>query len=110
MSFNKTPEEMALLIKKIYELEFGGKSRGRFKISRSNFRQLSQRQRLEDSTIQRITDEAFELGFIVTDLGDHFAVVEHKVMMNYRPVPKSILKEFIKDEELSGPDEDEIED
>lgn len=110
MSENKTPEEMALLIKKIYELEFGGKSRGRFKISRSNFRQLSQRQRLEDSTIERIMDEALELGFIVTDLGDYFAVVDHKVMMNYRPVPKSVLKAFIKDDELSGSDEDDLED
>lgn len=109
MISNKTPEEIALLIKKIYELQFGGKSHGRFKISRPNFRQLSQRQRLEESTIQRIMDEAFERGFIVTDLGDYFAVVKHSVMMNYRPVPKSILKEFIKDEDLSGLDEDESE-
>lgn len=108
MSDNKTPEEMALLLRKIYELEFGGKSRGRFKISRSNFRQLSQRQRLEDSTIQKIIEEALELGFVVTDLGDYFSVVGLNVMMNYRPVPKSILKNFINDDDLSALDEDEL--
>lgn len=109
MTANKSPVEMAALIKKIYEMEFGGKERGRFKISGSNFRQLSQRTRLEESTIQKIMNEALEQGFIVTDLGDYFSVVEHKVMMNYRPVPKSILKEFIKDADLIESDEDELE-
>lgn len=106
---NRTPEEMATLLKQIYELEFGGKGRGRYKISRSNFRQLSKRRRLEESTIIRIIDEAFEEGLIVTDLGDYFSVVEHSVMANYRPVPKSVLKDFIGAESSSLIDEDESE-
>lgn len=107
MSENRSPELVAKLLKKIYELEFGGKTRGRYKISRPSFRQLSNRQRLEESTIDRITEEALELGLIVTDLGDYFAVVEHSVMMNYRPVPKSVLNQFINDESSSAWDEDD---
>lgn len=103
----KMPEEIALLIKRIYDREFGGKNRGRFKIARSTLRQLAQRRRLDDIAIEEIKDAALELGFIMADLGDYFAVVDHKVMMNYRPVPKSILREFMHADELSGTDEDE---
>lgn len=104
---NKTHQEVAEILSKIYESEFGGKGRGRFKISRSNLRRLSGRKRLEDTTIEKIAEAALDIGYIVIDLGDHFSVVEESVMLNYRPVPKSILVRFLEDDASSAESEDE---
>jgi hypothetical protein len=87
----KTPKQVAVALKKIYEAEFGGKDRGRYKLSRQALRELSERGRLEDSTLNSIVAEAYELGFVVTDLGDDFSVVEVDVMRSYRKVPARVI-------------------
>jgi hypothetical protein len=89
----KTPEQVAKAIKKIYESDFGGKDRGRFQMSRQQLRELSGRGRLEDSTLDEIVNQAYELGFVVTDLGDDFSVVEVNVMRSYRKVPTRVIEE-----------------
>jgi hypothetical protein len=89
----KTPNEVANALKKIYESTFGGKDRGRYQISRQSLRELSERGRLEDSTVDAIVSEAYELGFVVTDLGDDFSVVEVDVMRSYRKVPVRVISE-----------------
>jgi signal recognition particle subunit SEC65 len=104
---NKSPQEVAEQLSSIYESEFGGKDRGRFKISRSNLRRLAGRKRLEDTTVNKIADAALELGYIVIDLGDYFSVVEEAVMLNYRPVPKSVLSPFLQERAASASDEDD---
>jgi hypothetical protein len=93
---NESPESIAKSIAKIYEEAFGGKDRGRYKISRRNLRLLSGRKRLEDTTTAKIMDTLYNLGFIMVDLGDDFAVVEEGVMLNYRPVPKAVLFKYLK--------------
>lgn len=105
---NKTPEQVALLLANIYEDEFGGKRRGRFKITRSSLRRLAGRKRLEDSTINRIMGAALEIGYILVDLGDNLAVVEESVMLNYRPVPKSVLsRHSIENDDATGEEDDD---
>jgi len=104
---NKSPQEVAEQLSSIYESEFGGKDRGRFKISRSNLRRLAGRKRLEDTTVNKIADAALELGYIVIDLGDYFSVIEEAVMLNYRPVPKSVLSPFLQEKTASASDEDD---
>jgi hypothetical protein len=88
----KTPAEVAEALKDIYETDFGGKARGRYQISRPALRELSGRGRLEESTVEAIVSEAYELGFVVTDLGDDFSVVEVDVMRSYRKVPSRVIQ------------------
>ena len=108
---NKTPADVAKELAGIYEKTFGGKKRGRYKISRGSLCRLSSRKRLEDSTIDKITDAAYDIGYIIVNLGEYFAVVEESVMLNYRPVPKSVLSEFIQNNEQNYlPDENDDED
>ena len=95
---NRSAEDVAKFLAEIYGSEFGGKEHGRYKISRSNLRRLSGRKRLEATTVSRIIDEALDLGYIVVEVGDYFCVVEEGVMLNFRPVPKSVLSRFIKGE------------
>jgi hypothetical protein len=87
----RNPAEVAKILAKIYETEFGGKERGRFQISREGLRQISGKKRLEDTIITATINEAYERGFVVTDMGEDFSVIEESVMRNYRKVPKQII-------------------
>ena len=107
----KTPADVAKDLADIYEKTFGGKKRGRYKISRGSLCSLSSRKRLEDSIIDKITDAAYDIGYIIVNIGEYFAVVEEGVMLNYRPVPKSVLSEFVQNNEQNYlPDENDDED
>ncbi len=81
MAKRKSAEKMAEIIEEIYEEKFGGKSRGRFQISRSAFRQLSERKKLHDSFIDEVAEEALELGYVLVSLGDTIAIIEEQVML-----------------------------
>lgn len=94
---NRDADEVVALLAALYEQEFGGKDRGRFKIARSNLRRLTGRKRLDDKALSDITDAAFDAGYVLIDLGDYFAVVEEAVMLNYRPVPKSVLAQVLEE-------------
>ena len=106
----RSVEDMVGVIENIYEETFGGKERRRYKVSRANFRMLSGRKRLEGAFIQQVIGDALEEGFIVTDLGDYFAIVKESVMLNYRPVPKSTIQKFALGEQLRSSQTDEEED
>ena len=92
---NISPDGVAKALAEIYEKPFGGKDRGRYRISRRNLRRLSGKKRLEDGTIQKIVEAAYDRGFVIIDLGDEFAVIEEGVMANYRPAPKAVLSQYI---------------
>jgi hypothetical protein len=91
MKKRRKPAEVARILAKIYEKEFGGKERGRFQISREGLRGISGKKRLEDPIITATINEAYELGLVVTDMGEDFSVIEENVMRNYRKVPKQIV-------------------
>lgn len=87
-------KKVAGTLQKIYDTPFGGKDRGRFQISREGLRQISGRRRLEESTITAIVNEAYERGFVVTDMGEDFSVIEEEVMRNYRKVPRKLTVSY----------------
>ena len=107
----KSPEEVAQFLSDIYEKQFGGKKRGRYRISRINLRSLSGRKILQEGIVEAVTYRALEdFGLVITDLGDEFSVIEVDVLRNYRAVPKSVLNAFIDagDEyEANAEDDDE---
>ena len=102
----KTAEKMAEIIEEIYEEKFGGKKRGRFQISRSQFRRLGGRKSLRDAFIDEVAEKCLELGYILIPIGDIIAIIEENVVMNYRKVPKSILNSYIGEEEDEADDDD----
>ena len=98
MSNFKNAEKMAEIIDGIYGEKFGGKKRGRFQISRSQFRKLGGRKNLRDAFIDEVAEECLELGYILISIGDIIAIIEENVVLNYRNVPKSILNSYIDEE------------
>jgi hypothetical protein len=102
----RTPEQVADILDDIYEERFGGKKRGRYKISRVGLRQLSNRMTLKESIIELIIDEVNEYGYIMIEVEDGYALIEERIVANFRSVPKSLINKYC--EELA--DEDEYED
>lgn len=100
----KSAEKMAEIIEEIYEETFGGKKRGRFQLSRSQFRKLGGRKNLRDAFIEEVADECLELGYILIPIEDTIAVIEENVVLNYRSVPKSIINSYIEEEDDEGED------
>lgn len=102
----KNAHEVVAALEKIYEQEFGGKERGRFKIARASLRRLTGSKRLDDNVLRDIVNAAFDAGYVLIDLGDYFAVVEEAVMLNYRPVPKSVLGQVLQGSADSSDDDE----
>jgi hypothetical protein len=100
-------KNMSNIIRKIYEEDFGGKKRGRYLLSRSQFRKLAKRKRLSDSFFNEVAEEALESGFILIPLGDSIAVIEEGVVSSYRPVTKKILDSFAIEKDADNDDKDD---
>ena len=98
----KSKKQMAEIIEEIYEEKFGGKKRGRFQLSRSQFRILGGRRILRDAFIEDVADECLELGYILIPVEDTIAVIEENVVLNYRSVPKDIINSYIEEEDDEG--------
>ncbi|OEU76645.1 MAG: hypothetical protein BA869_04890 [Desulfuromonadales bacterium C00003107] len=99
MSRLKSPQVVGEAIKEIYEQKFGGKKRGRFQITRSQFRKLGGRKVLRDTFIDEVADECLDRGFVLIPVGDIIAIIEEGVVLNYRKVPKSVINPYIIEDE-----------
>jgi hypothetical protein len=99
MSNNISAEKMAEMIKEIYSESFGGKKRGRFQISRSQFRRLGGRKRLNDTFVYEVAEACLEIGYILIITGDIIAIIEENIVSNYRNVPKSIVRSYENEDE-----------
>jgi len=103
-----SPSDAAERLKSIYQQPFGGKERGRYKISRINLRILSERKRLENTFLDLLKSAAYdEQGLILEELEDYFVVILEDTMLNYRPVPKSVISKFVNVTKQRGGEYDE---
>jgi hypothetical protein len=80
------------ILKEMYGQKFGGKEKGRYRISRSNLRKLMVINRLYDRDVEMIRDEMFQAGFTFLDHEDYFVVIESRTVGNYRRVTKKMVK------------------
>jgi len=105
-----TALQVVEIFKKIYDEEFGGRKRGRFRISRELVRKISGRKRLDSRFIEQVTEEGYEQDLIIINREDFFNVIEDRVMDSHRKVPKRIASRFFNQlkQDLSI-DEDEME-
>ena len=86
-----TVEQIAEVLGGLYERKFGGKDRGRYRISRKLLYRLAARERLPAELLQRLSDELFEQGFILIDMETFFVLLEQRLFRNYRRVPEAAL-------------------
>jgi hypothetical protein len=93
--FMKNVTEVAEVLVELYGEIFGGKSMGRYRISRQGIRELAGRKRLEETILEQIIEEAYNLGYTVNYLdGDEFSVIKTAVMESYRKVPERLIAKY----------------
>lgn len=70
----------------LYDKEFGGNRRGRFRISMKLLRRIAGRRRLNAMHLRAIADETFERGLVLVDLETFFVVLSQRTFASYRRV------------------------
>lgn len=75
----------------LYDQEFGGKDRGRFRISMKHLRVLTGRRRVPASLVRKIAEEMTERGYVFIDLETYFVVLAERTFRGYRRVSDSII-------------------
>ena len=86
MTEKLTAYQIAERLSEIYEQEFGGKPRGRYRISMKHMRTLTGRRRVTAEIVQTIAAELFELGYVLIDMETFFVVLAQRTFASYRRV------------------------
>lgn len=90
----------------LHEIGFGGRPRGKYRISRKFLRQLLGRNRIDPDIIAQLSAELFERGYALIDLETHFVVQGQKLFNSYRRVTEAALETVIQPA-LGGNDQSE---
>lgn len=77
----------------LYEVPFGGKDRGRFRISMKLMCEMTGRRRLYEDDIKAIGRELLELGYVLIDMETYLCVLDQRTLANYRRVNGEHLHE-----------------
>lgn len=90
-AFPQIEKAVADRLAALYDQEFGGKERGRFRISMKHLRALTGRRRVPSSLVQKIAEEMTERGYVFIDLETYFVVLAERTFRGYRRVSDSII-------------------
>ncbi|MDJ0949381.1 MAG: hypothetical protein QNJ94_10705 [Alphaproteobacteria bacterium] len=91
MHGERNERKVAERLVELYEEGFGGKERGRYRISMKHMRALTGRRRVTGEVVQKIGEELFELGFVLIDLETFFVVLAQRTFRSYRRVSDASL-------------------
>lgn len=91
MSGRPEHREVADRLAALYEVAFGGKERGRYRFSMKQMRALTGRKRVPPNVIRRISEEVFELGYVLIDLETYFVVLAQPTFRSYRRLSDGCL-------------------
>ena len=95
--------EVAESLAQLYEQQFGGKARGRFRVSMKHMRLLTGRRRVTGDLILKISEELYEFGFVLIDLEDFFVILAQRTFKNYRRVSDACLMSLEEEEIPKAP-------
>ncbi|MDO9531609.1 MAG: hypothetical protein Q7O12_05695 [Deltaproteobacteria bacterium] len=92
------PRQLAEKLKEIYEQPFGGKKRGRFRTSRTNFRNLAGLPVLSDGYISEVYQWLLRHNLILMNLDSAFCVFPATIAKGFRRVPRDVFKHSAADQ------------
>ena len=78
---------------RLYDRPFGGKERGRYRISVKHLNAILGRRRLYDEDIVHLQRAVYELGYVLIDLESYYIVLSQRTFTSYRRVNEASLKE-----------------
>lgn len=91
MQARPSARQIAERLAAFYLQRFGGKDRGRYRISMKQMRVLTDRKRVPADVVGQIGEELFELGYVLIDLETFFVVLAQGTFRSYRRVSDSCL-------------------
>ena len=83
--------QIADLLEGLDDLPFGGKPKGRFRISRKFLRMFAGRRRLPSELVSAIADEMFERGYVMIEMETYFVVIPQRYFGSYRRVTAAVV-------------------
>jgi len=96
MTDRLTERQIAERLAELYGIKFGGKERGRYRISMKHMRALTERRRVPVNIVRKISEELFELGFVLIDLETFFVVLAQGTFRGYRRVSDGCVESIAK--------------
>ena len=76
--------EVADCLAGLYDQSFGGKSKGRYRISIKLLKQIACRRRLYEDERVELARALFERGFLLIDMDQFFVILNANTFVNYR--------------------------
>ena len=106
----RTPDEVADVLCELYKKDFNdGKTTGRYKISRTDLRDIAERRQLQDAIIDQIADELFERGYLLSEISnDIFVVIKEAFLVKFRMPSQTLLSTYRRKSILNDPKNDPI--
>jgi hypothetical protein len=98
MSERPTEREVAAQLAELYQRSFGGKQRGRYRVSMKHLRVLTGRKRVPPLLLRKIAEELFDLGYVLIDMETFFVVLAQRTFTSYRRVSDSAILSLIGDD------------
>ena len=112
---HRSNEEVVGILLKLYLADYGGKTNQRFTIDREDLRRIYGFNRLFESRVDALRDEAAQMGLLLidvgqTDTGARLAFIKTKTAATWRKVPRRTVESFeFEPGAISAPDEVEDE-
>ncbi len=97
----------------LYDHSFGGKPRGRYRISMKLMRRMLNQRRLWPEQIEAIRRGLYETGYILIDLETYFVVVSQRTFANYRRLNEGSIVSLgsaVGEDSVDASDDDELDD
>lgn len=99
----RTCSETVETLLSLYDKSFGGKQRGRFRISAKLLCRIVGQRRIWPEQVEAIRRELYERGYLLVDLETYYAIVSQKTFAGYRRVNEASIEEVAGPLGLSGP-------
>ena len=77
----------------LYDTSFGGKTKGRFRMSSKQIRGIMGRKRVYSDDVEKLTRACLEEGLILIDMDSFFVVLGANTFVNYRRLSAEALSE-----------------
>lgn len=74
-----------------YDLEFGGKTSGRYRMPAKIMRELVKRRRLYEDDVRALGRALLERGFVLIDMDSFYVVTSANAFVNYRRANDDLL-------------------
>lgn len=84
-------DNIADRLSRLYDAEFGGKERGRFRIATKLVRQIAGKRRLYEDDICLLGRAMLERGYVLIDMDTFFVILSANTFLNYRRVNESSI-------------------